>query len=169
MAYLSHPNKADMEVLGEYGSDDEGLGPQPEVKVALSGSASAPSVAIVSRDLPKLIRHDQKEIMANPTADILLAPVSGPANPFRFNVAAAGARQAGMGTIEDTVIEDWTFDEQYQTYQRSGFALDVSTNQIIGDINEYHAVRGDTAQTAKRKYSHNLCMLLFLAVAYGVL
>jgi pre-mRNA-processing factor 17 len=78
--------------------------------------------------------------------------VSGPANPFRFNVAAAGARQAGMGTIEDTVIEDWTFDEQYQTYQRSGFALDVSTNQIIGDINEYNAVRGDTAQTAKREY-----------------
>ena len=41
-------------------------------------------------------------------------------------------------SIETTSIEDYTFREQYNNYQRAGFAVDSSTNEILGDHNSYY-------------------------------
>jgi hypothetical protein len=146
-----------MDVLGTYGSDDEesttapAFQPRPEI---LNNSiCSAPLVVMSSNKAPsKLLKPDQGVLLTNPTADIVLAQSEGPAHPFRFNVAAPGAKQVGMGQIEDAAIEDWTFNDQYQTYQRSGFAIDASSNAILGDYGAYLATNGDTAQTARGKF-----------------
>lgn len=135
-----------MDFLGSYGSGDEG--PEPVYKAVSDVVNAAPSVAIVSRDQPRHLRHDQKELTHNLTADVLLAPVQGPVNPFKFYSGGPG-RRSGMGTIEDTVVDDYAFNEQYQTYQRSGFAVDISTNQILGSVEDYTAANGETAQMAK--------------------
>ena len=113
--------------------------------------SSAPVVALVPKSHPQLIKQNQHELMYNPKAEVVLAPLHGPAHPFKFNAPAPGAKLAGMGHIEETNLEAWTFDEQFQTYQRSGYAVDSSTNAIIGDIQKYYDQNGETAQTAKGK------------------
>lgn len=37
------------------------------------------------------------------------------------------------GTLEVTSIQDFTFDQEYQSYQRSGYAVDSSTNSVVGN------------------------------------
>jgi hypothetical protein len=98
-----------------------------------------------------LIKYNQKELLTNPTLDIVLAPSQGPAHPYRFNAAAqSGIQQVGMGQIEEAAMEDWAFDDQYQTYLRNGYALDPSSNAVLGDVNAYLlATYGDSDRVAK--------------------
>jgi pre-mRNA-processing factor 17 len=44
----------------------------------------------------------------------------------------------GVGTLEETSVESYSFDEQYKNYQRSGYAVDSTTNEIIGDLEAYN-------------------------------
>ncbi len=46
-------------------------------------------------------------------------------------------RKIGRGFIQDTAIDGFTFEEQYQSFQRSGYALDSSTSQVIGDYQSF--------------------------------
>jgi hypothetical protein len=157
-----------MNFLGGYGSDSDNekegedkviiRPPQPqsistfgEYKPVSQVLCVAPIVPVSSAvSNTQLIKHDQLELRNNPRANVVLAPQNGPAHPFRFNVTANGSKQqAGMGQIEETNIESWTFDEQYQTFQRSGFAIDSETNVVLGDYKEFVKSNGDTAQTAR--------------------
>ena len=49
-------------------------------------------------------------------------------------------------------MQDLTFDEQYQTFQRSGYAADTSSNIIMGDVNMYkkELVAGTAAAVGKK-------------------
>ena len=140
-----------MDILVSYREDEEEvtLNKSDESSLISTPLSSAPLVTISQKSRKELIKQDQHEIMTNPTADIILAPINGPAHPFKFNACKPGGKLAGMGHIEVTNMEDWAFDDQFQTYQRSGYAVDSTTNAIIGDIKEYVANRGETAQTAK--------------------
>jgi pre-mRNA-processing factor 17 len=144
-----------METLGAYGSDDEAApAPKPEYRdYSMAVVSAAPAVGMLSAAHlgSQLLRHNQKEISTNLPIEVLMAPVQGPANPFTFNSSGAegGGRRVGMGVIEDAAVEDWTFDEQYQTYQRSGFAVDLSTNQVLGNYGEYLKSGGETAQSVR--------------------
>lgn len=154
-----------MDFLGGYGSgsgsdnEDERktLSNAPvnfsEYKPMSQALCVAPIVPVSSTlSNTQLIKHDQVEIRNNPRMGVVTAPQNGPAHPFRFNAPANGAKQAGMGHIENTNIESWTFDEQYQTFQRSGFAIDSETNAVLGDYEEYVTNNGDTAQTVRGMY-----------------
>jgi pre-mRNA-processing factor 17 len=145
-----------METLGAYGSDDEAtpsLKPEYRDYSMMAMVSAAPAVGMLSAGHvgSQLLRHDQKEISSNLPIEVLMAPVQGPANPFTFNSLGAegGGRRVGMGVIEDAAVEDWTFDEQYQTYQRSGFAVDLTSNQVLGNYGEYLKSGGETAQTVR--------------------
>lgn len=137
-----------MDILGGYDSGDEAVKPVSEYKASSVKVNAAPAVTMVSKVLPMVLRHDQSELKYNVTSDVLMAPMQGPLNPFKFNSSGPGKR-SGMGSIEDTVVENYAFDEQYQTYQRSGFAVDISTNRILGSVDEFNSARGETAQTAR--------------------
>ena len=65
----------------------------------------------------------------NPRANIVLAPKQGPSHPFK---------QSKVGELTEAAnIEDWAFEEQYQNFQRSGYALDMDSNAVMGNSNEY--------------------------------
>eukprot|EP00602_Paraphysomonas_sp_CaronLab_P007649 CAMPEP_0185024920 /NCGR_PEP_ID=MMETSP1103-20130426/8081_1 /TAXON_ID=36769 /ORGANISM="Paraphysomonas bandaiensis, Strain Caron Lab Isolate" /LENGTH=589 /DNA_ID=CAMNT_0027558009 /DNA_START=42 /DNA_END=1811 /DNA_ORIENTATION=- len=143
-----------MDLIGGYGSDedtDSTPSTIPQSQLIHAPMCSAPLVSVSSKAPSQLVKHNQKSLMNNPSANVVLAPMNGPAHPFKFNVAPVGAKQAGMGQIEETAIEDWTFNEQYQTYQRSGFAMDSSSNAVLGDYEAYVQSNGDTAQTVRVK------------------
>lgn len=53
------------------------------------------------------------------------------------NMSEQYGKRLGHGYIDQTSIDDFTFEEQYQNYQRSGYALDVTTQQVLGDYNGY--------------------------------
>ena len=112
-----------------------------------------------------LIKHNQTELFHNPRANVVLAPQHGPAHPYRFNAPVGGTKQVGMGRIEETNMESWTFDDQYQTFQRSGFAIDSETNVVLGDYEEYVKSGGDTAQTARGILQSALLLLFVMLVS----
>eukprot|EP00604_Paraphysomonas_vestita_P003721 CAMPEP_0174822994 /NCGR_PEP_ID=MMETSP1107-20130205/20471_1 /TAXON_ID=36770 /ORGANISM="Paraphysomonas vestita, Strain GFlagA" /LENGTH=322 /DNA_ID=CAMNT_0016043779 /DNA_START=1 /DNA_END=966 /DNA_ORIENTATION=- len=48
-------------------------------------------------------------------------------------------------------MDDSIFDDQYQTYVRSGFAIDPNTNQILGDVNSYYTVNNETTKQTRER------------------
>jgi len=152
-----------MELLSGYGdlNDEDNLSKGSELEASQSQHqhiayhrpmCSAPSVALVVKPDQQLKKiNDNKQLMTNPKANVVLAPIHGPAHPYKFHRNDDGSKLSGMGHIEETNIEDFTFNEQYQTYQRSGYAIDASTNEVLGDYNEYIQNKGDTAQNVKTK------------------
>lgn len=56
---------------------------------------------------------------------------------------------SNIGALEVTSLQDYTFDEQFQTYQRSGYAVDSSTNQIIGSKRMYRLENSLTGKAEK--------------------
>jgi hypothetical protein len=116
-----------------------------------------------------LIKYNQKELLTNPTLDVVLAPSHGPAHPYRFNaVTGSGIQQVGMGQIEEAAMEDWAFDDQYQTYLRNGYAIDPNNNSILGDVNAYIlATHGDSARAAKGQFS-SVCVCVSLSLSHSV-
>lgn len=60
------------------------------------------------------------------------------------------------GSLEVTNMQDYTFDEQFQTYQRSGYAIDSSTNQIIGNKRMHKMETGLTGKAEKERSSKAL-------------
>ena len=142
-----------MDFLSGYDSDDGSTSGAPAVNLVAGivkpAVSSAPAIGIASKNTMQMVQHGQKSLINNPNARIVLAATEGPAHPFRFNVAPNGAKQAGMGSIETTAIEDWTFNEQYQTYQRSGFAMDSSSNAVLGVYAAYVGSNGETSQSVR--------------------
>lgn len=140
-----------MDILSAYGEDNDNSQEHLVSAPAIIHKplCSAPSVALVPKSHPQIAKALDSQLMTNPKAEVVLAPLHGPAHPFKFNAPTPGAKLAGMGHIEDAVVEDFAFNEQYQTYQRSGYAVDVSTNEVLGDYNEYVLNQGDTAQNAR--------------------
>jgi hypothetical protein len=119
-----------MDLISGYNSDEE-------VEEALPQSMSIPS-NIIDTAPTSLTVHNANKIsklsaaidmktnmlVVNSRVDVVLAPINGPANPFKLNAGAAGTQRSGVGSVEATNIEDWCFNEQYQTYQKSGYAVD---------------------------------------------
>lgn len=58
-------------------------------------------------------------------------------------------KKLGKGFIESTAIDEFTFNQQYQSFQRSGYAHDFSSEQIIGDYGSY--VQDQTAELVGKK------------------
>jgi len=130
--------------LSSYGSDDEEAGTAgggisfktayEPVRTKLTDTRFGQSLSLVPL-LDKQLSGAQATI-GQEIAETLPITASthalehGPAHPFKF---ADGTSVGSYGRIETTAIEDWTFNQQYQTYQRSGYAIDSSTNSIIGN------------------------------------
>lgn len=66
---------------------------------------------------------------------------------------ALTGKKFGRGYVEPTAVDSSTFDEQYQSYQRSGYALDVSTAGVIGDYNAFLNESREIAGKKRRRDS----------------
>lgn len=85
----------------------------------------------------KPIDPTQHSVTFNPTYDQLWAPLYGPAHPYAKDGMAQGMRNHKLGFVEDSAIEPFMFDEQYNTFHRYGYAADPSASlgtHIVGDF-----------------------------------
>lgn len=62
------------------------------------------------------------------------------------------------GHLEITNIQDYTFDEQFQNYQRSGYAVDASNNTVIGNKSLYELENKITAKAQKEIIKNDITM-----------
>ena len=154
-----------MELLGGYGDDDD------DVNIPLVSKPSHMSMEIVSA--PSLIggngsssvsssalsiwnKNDKTNVdmMRNVKASEMFKATEGPSHPFRsaiHNNGNSDIKRCGMGYVENAAIDEYVFNEQYQSYQGKGYAFDVTTNQVLGDYNEYLASCIANPQQGKRK------------------
>ena len=58
--------------------------------------------------------------------------LSGPTNPFKQKFGVK------LSITEESLMDDYAFNQQYDNYQRAGYALDTNTNEILGDHNAYY-------------------------------
>ncbi|KAG9154801.1 hypothetical protein Leryth_020078 [Lithospermum erythrorhizon] len=87
-----------------------------------------------SQAQPKPLDPTQHVVNFNPTYDQLWAPIYGPAHPFAKDGLAQGLRNHKLGFVEDASIQPFVFDEQYNTFQKFGYAADPSATYYIGDL-----------------------------------
>ncbi|KAG9446065.1 hypothetical protein H6P81_012193 [Aristolochia fimbriata] len=116
-------------------------------RISLPSKTSAPkvddttlalTVANANLQLNKPIDPAQHVVAFNPSYDQLWAPLCGPAHPYAKDGIAQGMRNHKLGFVEDTAIEPFQFDEQYNTFHKYGYAVDPSAsvgNNYIGDLN----------------------------------
>lgn len=130
-----------MQFLTDYESDSENADGKrvsalrPVVQTALN---AAPNVMVVAPQYSLSVPSAQGLCEAmNSTIDVMHAPVQGPANPFRSSGVIPGIRVSGMGQISAASLSDYTFQEQFTSFQRYGFAIDASTNEVLGDFGAY--------------------------------
>jgi pre-mRNA-processing factor 17 len=55
------------------------------------------------------------------------------------------------GTLEVTSMQDYTFDQEFQSYQRSGYAVDSSTNKVIGSKRMHKLESGLSGKAEKER------------------
>ena len=145
-----------MDAITGYGSDEETPLPVAllPVQSSITSAPTALTVQSASRDL-RLAAIDSKTntLTVNRRVDVVLAPVQGPANPFKYSTGIQGVQRVGLGAVEATNMEDWCFNEQYHTYQKSGYAVDPETNVVFGDYQEYLENGGNLASYRKKNTS----------------
>lgn len=61
-------------------------------------------------------------------------------------------KRIGQGYIQSTTVDDIAFNLQYQSYQRSGYAMDLASDRVIGSLDGYYA---EQAGGNKRKKTDN--------------
>nr|GMD90466.1 pre-mRNA-processing factor 17 isoform X2 [Ipomoea batatas] len=126
------------------------------VRMSLPSKSAAPKVndtmlaltvaGSAARALSKPLDPTQHTVSFNPTYDQLWAPIYGPAHPYAKDGLAQGLRNHKLGFVENAAIEPFVFDEQYNTFQKYGYAFDPSANNFVGDMDalkKNDAISGD--------------------------
>jgi len=129
-----------MDSLANYGSDEEEAPSCIPSTAVVHRIVNAAPVVLAAKKATSIqvLGHNQTQLLSNPTIDVVTAPIQGPAHPFKFMSQFGGSNNSrGVGQIETTNIEDWAFNDQFQNYQRSGYAIDSSSGEVMGDYIEY--------------------------------
>jgi len=157
-----------MDLLQEYGSDSDGESAEPksddntkskptlEAKIMIPSVNAAPNVplgiAAVAGNLNSIIPiKSNSQLIVNPKATALTAPVYGPAHPYKeeMHVPATG-KKIHTGVLEKASMEEWSFTEQYHTFHNYGWAHD-SAGQIVGSEKSFTNGQGETIFTKSDK------------------
>uniref|UniRef100_A0A1D1XFW6 Pre-mRNA-processing factor 17 n=1 Tax=Anthurium amnicola TaxID=1678845 RepID=A0A1D1XFW6_9ARAE len=116
-------------------------------RLSLPSKSSAPRVEDTSLALAQAgsnlalrrpIDPSQHAVSFNPTYDQLWAPICGPAHPYAKDGIPQGLRNHKLGFVEDAAIQPFLFDEQYNTFQKLGYATDPSGQSFVGDLDTLH-------------------------------
>nr|GLL47376.1 pre-mRNA-processing factor 17-like isoform X2 [Ipomoea trifida] len=145
-----NPNSQPFEHLNHSSPDSS------PVRMSLPSKSAAPKVndtmlaltvaGSAARALSKPLDPTQHTVSFNPTYDQLWAPIYGPAHPYAKDGLAQGLRNHKLGFVENAAIEPFVFDEQYNTFQKYGYAFDPSANNFVGDMDalkKNDAISGD--------------------------
>nr|GEU58440.1 pre-mRNA-processing factor 17 isoform X1 [Tanacetum cinerariifolium] len=139
-----------MDLLQSYDAEDgDTISSSPDSsppRLTITPKSSAPKVddTMLSLTNPnnslksnKPLDPTQHVVNFNPTYDQLWAPIQGPSHPYAKDGIAQGMRNHKLGFVENASIASFTFDEQYNTFYKYGYAADPSANagyNYVGDI-----------------------------------
>eukprot|EP00656_Telonema_subtile_P002299 TRINITY_DN1100_c0_g1_i3.p1 TRINITY_DN1100_c0_g1~~TRINITY_DN1100_c0_g1_i3.p1 ORF type:complete len:557 (+),score=152.96 TRINITY_DN1100_c0_g1_i3:155-1825(+) len=136
---------------GEEGAVGEAAG---EVSRQLMTLNSAPDVAAMDAQV-MCVPATTKEVFSNHTYEAMWAAEEGPAHPFR-RTGTVTANSRPNGAVEAVAVNQYDFDEQYNTYQTFGYAMDPSAQlaaggagEVIGDAKAWAASQGASVYTGK--------------------
>ncbi|KAF3431283.1 hypothetical protein FNV43_RR26013 [Rhamnella rubrinervis] len=135
-----------MEHLKSYEDPESTSSPDSSPPRLLASKSTAPkvddtalalTVANGRKSVSKPIDPTQHVVNFNPTYDQLWTPLLGPSHPYAKDGIAQGMRNHKLGFVEDASIAPFVFDEQYNTYQKDGYAADPSASagsNYVGDL-----------------------------------
>lgn len=86
----------------------------------------AAPLTLVPKGMSLVPFNGENQALAN-----LPGEIAGPNHPFKSKYGVK------LMHTEDAAIDEYTFDEQYKNYQRSGYAMDASSNVVLGDYNAF--------------------------------
>ncbi|KAK8943714.1 hypothetical protein KSP40_PGU009179 [Platanthera guangdongensis] len=92
------------------------------------------TAAVSDRSIHRPLDPSQHAVGFNPNYDQLRAPIYGPAHPYAKDDITQGMRNHKLSFVEDSSIQSFLFDEQYNTFHKYGHAADPSALSYIGDI-----------------------------------
>eukprot|EP00658_Telonema_sp_P-2_P005536 TRINITY_DN12073_c0_g1_i1.p1 TRINITY_DN12073_c0_g1~~TRINITY_DN12073_c0_g1_i1.p1 ORF type:complete len:484 (+),score=116.02 TRINITY_DN12073_c0_g1_i1:220-1671(+) len=102
-----------------------------------------------------MVPLDCKELAVNVTYDQLGAD-QGPSHPWRRNTTNADRPN---GAVEQLSMNQWDFDDQFNTFQKHGYSADPSGGQhLVGDRASMHLMEGNSVyakakdREVKRKF-----------------
>jgi len=152
-------------LVADYGSDSDGGGgseldgePAPTTVLARRVEA-APRVVgaalAVREDKQRQKLASTRKMMTNLPAALVRAPIAGPASAFarkgldQMDLTASNVHAGG--SVERAAVEDWSFHEQFHTFQSYGYAMDASGGtRLVGDADAIAKNGGHTVSTAPR-------------------
>ncbi|PQP95654.1 pre-mRNA-processing factor 17 isoform X2 [Prunus yedoensis var. nudiflora] len=105
----------------------------------VDGTMLALTVADGQRFLSRPIDPTQHIVGFNPTYDQLWAPIYGPSHPYAKD--GITQRNHKLGFVEDTSIEPFIFDEQYNTFHKYGYTADPSASAGYNYVGDFEAVQ----------------------------
>jgi len=146
-----------MDFLKQYdnGSDEEGSeNPKKQPKKLLSKPSfklvnTAPAVDDDLRiDDDLYVDPQSKELVFNPTVDMLWRPIEGPVNPkakTQLGSEQGRTQNAITGFVEPSEMDNAVFDENYNTFWSRGYAANPDP------LAENKIVYGELAQEEEKK------------------
>jgi len=106
-------------------------------------------------DMVKVERYigpNQTQIYYNPTVNELYRPIQGVKTPWSESSIIPGQRNILTGYVEDTFVNDISFNEQLYNFQNFGQALHPNSREItITNNNEEKVEEGKEKVRNKRK------------------
>jgi len=147
-----------MELLGTYQEHDEAPEDVPSQsssvplkKFELAVSAAPLVKENVSTAMSRFVGRDTKEVFHNPKAEEMWAPIQGPFNP---NGTTLLGKEQGVvqncvtGFVEPTEFNPQTFDNEYKTFMRFGYAHAPDTGELVGNQANIVRFQGRTMLSA---------------------
>jgi hypothetical protein len=141
MELLSAYDDAESDGEGQGQGQQGGTGLQP-VCAARPGLSSAPFVSSALALVPLGgsgggAKNNQLMLGLNAGVDIMSAPQLGPANPYTGSTGDASeatgmGKRSGVGYIEKTFVEDYSFDTSYKEFGRTNYSSSSSSSSSGG-------------------------------------
>eukprot|EP00889_Picochlorum_renovo_P003847 jgi/Picre1/30877/NNA_006236.t1 len=156
-----------MEFIGAYGDDDgekerNSCSPREEVTEVIK--SCAPEVFVTDTDIVEhngrlgssvLPAATARHVEYNLPRHLMHAPVAGPRNPGDSLNMPVGTRNHWSGQAEDAHMNSFAFDDQYNTFSKSGAAVDPHSGDIVGKSSvaavQKAASRGGSTRRKKQK------------------
>ncbi|CAL9001982.1 unnamed protein product [Prunus brigantina] len=113
------------------------------------GTMLALKVATGQQSLSRPINPTQHIVGFNSTYDQLWAPIYSPSHPYSKDSIAQGMRNHKLGFVEDTSIEPFVFDEQYNTFHKYGYAGDPSASAGYNYVGDFEALQKNQHEQKK--------------------
>jgi len=138
--------------------------PQKIIKPVSSSAvavSAAPDVGVLSTDAPGggiMIANASKVMSFNPRYESLWSAEQGPKNPFYRDGITPGMRNHLGASIERTNLADFHFEEQFQTFNSFGYAMDPAAmsdctgrgTDVVGDKSLWAEIQGRSVHQATK-------------------